>query len=160
MSTESQAEYESRGEARESQMKPRTAQLGARKNPDSPRDHGLRLAVNSSSRSDPRTRDSQVGGSFPPVLSTGEELNLSPEDAANGTTEGETRREGQLLTVQEVADLLRVPVSWVYGHARKRCIDRIPGFRLGKYWRFTNEDVTAWLAAKHTKDYHDARESQ
>ncbi|MHB8755109.1 MAG: helix-turn-helix domain-containing protein [Candidatus Acidiferrales bacterium] len=126
-------------------MKPRTAQLGARKNPDSPRVHGLRLTVNSSSRSDPQTRDSQAGGSFPPVPSTSEELNLSPEDAANGTTEGETRREGQLLTVQEVANLLRVPVSWVYGHTRKRSRERIPGYRVGKYWRFSAVEVMSWL---------------
>jgi excisionase family DNA binding protein len=41
-----------------------------------------------------------------------------------------------LLTVEEVAELLKVPVSWVYEHTRKRGLDRIPGFRLGKYWRF------------------------
>jgi len=145
MSTDSQAEYESKGELRESQMKPRTAQPGARKNPDSPRVHGLRLSANSSSTSDTQTRDSQAGGSFPPVLSTSEEMNLSPEYAANGTTEGETRREGQLLTVQEVANLLRVPVSWVYGHTRKRSRERIPGYRVGKYWRFSAVEVMSWL---------------
>ena len=145
MSTDSQVEYESKGEVRESQMKPRTAQLVARKNPDSPRDHGLRLAVNSSSRSAPQTRNSEKGGSLPPVPSTSEELNVSPEDVANGTTEGETRWEGQLLTVQEVADLLRVPVSWVYGHTRKRSRERIPGYRVGKYWRFSADEVMSWL---------------
>ena len=113
-------------------MKHRTTQPGARKNPDSPRVHGLRLAVNPSSTSDTQTRDSQAGGSFPPVPSTSEKLNLSPEDAVNGTTEGENREEGHLLTVQEVADLLRVPVSWVYGHTRKRSRERIPGYRVGK----------------------------
>jgi excisionase family DNA binding protein len=144
MSTESQAEYESRGELRKSQMKPRTAQLGARKNPDSPRVHGLRLSENSSSTSVTQIQDSEVGGSSP-VFSTSEEVNLLPEDAANGTTEGETRREGQLLTVQEVADLLRVPVSWVYGHTRKRSRERIPGYRVGKYWRFSVDEVMSWL---------------
>jgi excisionase family DNA binding protein len=144
MSTESQAEYESKGEARESQMKPRTAQLGARKNPDSPRVHGLRLAANSSSTSVTQIQDSEVDGSSA-VSSTSEEVNLWPEDAANGTTERETRREGQLLTVQEVADLLRVPVSWVYGHTRKRSRERIPGYRVGKYWRFSADEVMLWL---------------
>jgi excisionase family DNA binding protein len=126
-------------------MKLCNTQSGARKNPDSPRVHGLRLSANSSSTSVTQTRNSEVGGSSPPVPSTSEELNLSPEDAANGTTEGETREEGQLLTVQEVADLLRVPVSWVYGHTRKRSRERIPGYRVGKYWRFSADEVMSWL---------------
>ena len=50
-----------------------------------------------------------------------------------------------LLTVEEVSELLCVPVSWVYERTRKRGQDRIPGFRLGKYWRFREEDVIAWL---------------
>lgn len=50
-----------------------------------------------------------------------------------------------LLTVEEVADLLRVPLSWVYERTRKHGVDRIPGFRLGKYWRFREADVLAWL---------------
>ena len=126
-------------------MKPRTTQLGARKNPDSPRVHGLRLAADSSSTRDTQTSEIQSSGSLWPVPSATEELNLSPEDAANRTTEGETRREGQLLTVQEVADLLRVPVSWVYGHTRKRSRERIPGYRVGKYWRFSADEVMSWL---------------
>jgi excisionase family DNA binding protein len=51
----------------------------------------------------------------------------------------------QLLTIEEVAELLHVPVSWVYGKTRRRTMDRIPGFRLGKYWRFREADVLAWI---------------
>jgi excisionase family DNA binding protein len=50
-----------------------------------------------------------------------------------------------LFTIEDVAELLKVPVSWVYGHTRGRSVDRIPGFRLGKYWRFREADVLAWL---------------
>jgi excisionase family DNA binding protein len=50
-----------------------------------------------------------------------------------------------LLTVEEVAELLRVPVSWVYDRTRSRGVNRIPGFRLGKYWRFQEAEVVAWL---------------
>jgi excisionase family DNA binding protein len=50
-----------------------------------------------------------------------------------------------LLTIKEVAELLRVPVSWVYGRTRRRSIDRIPGFRIGKYWRFQESEVLAWV---------------
>jgi excisionase family DNA binding protein len=52
---------------------------------------------------------------------------------------------GCLLTVEEVAELLQVPVSWVYERTRRRNVNRIPGFRLGKYWRFRSEDVLAWI---------------
>jgi excisionase family DNA binding protein len=54
--------------------------------------------------------------------------------------------DGQLLTIREVAALLRVPVSWVYGHLRQRSGDRMPAYRLGKYWRFRAEEVLAWVA--------------
>ena len=50
-----------------------------------------------------------------------------------------------LLTVEEVAHLLHVPVSWVYGRTRKRSLERLPGYRLGKYWRFREEDIAAWV---------------
>ncbi|MGA8088531.1 MAG: ankyrin repeat domain-containing protein, partial [Terracidiphilus sp.] len=57
----------------------------------------------------------------------------------------------ELLTVQETAKLLKVPVSWVYGHTRKRSIDRLPGYRLGKYWRFRADEVIAWVQ-RHGRD--------
>jgi excisionase family DNA binding protein len=50
-----------------------------------------------------------------------------------------------LLTIKEVAELLRVPVSWVYGRTRRRSIDRIPGFRIGGSWRFQESEVLAWV---------------
>ena len=50
-----------------------------------------------------------------------------------------------LLTVEDVAELLRVPVSWVYERTRLRGVDRLPGFRLGKYWRFREAEVISWL---------------
>lgn len=52
----------------------------------------------------------------------------------------------ELMTVQQVAELLQVPVSWVYGRLRKRSLEKLPGYRLGKYWRFDKEEVLAWLA--------------
>ncbi len=52
---------------------------------------------------------------------------------------------GRLLTVEEVAEMLRVPKSWVYERTRQRSLGRIPGFRLGKSWRFREADVLEWL---------------
>lgn len=57
----------------------------------------------------------------------------------------ETRMNDALLTVDEVAELLRVPLSWVYDRTRKRGVERIPGFRLGKYWRFRKTDILVWI---------------
>ena len=50
-----------------------------------------------------------------------------------------------LLTVAEVAELLRVPVGWVYGRARRRSIDRLPHLKLGKYLRFSESEIANWL---------------
>jgi excisionase family DNA binding protein len=57
-----------------------------------------------------------------------------------------TQLKCELMTVQQVAELLQVPVSWVYGRLRKRSLEKLPGYRLGKYWRFDKKEVLAWLA--------------
>jgi excisionase family DNA binding protein len=48
----------------------------------------------------------------------------------------------RLLVAAEVADLLQVPESWVRQEAR---VNRIPHLRLGRYVRFDEEAVLAWL---------------
>ena len=58
-----------------------------------------------------------------------------------------------MLTIHELADLFHVPTSWVYAHTRERCANRIPGIRLGKYWRFDKADVEAWIDANRRKSY-------
>ena len=61
-----------------------------------------------------------------------------------------------LLSVEEVAALLKVPLSWVYDRTRLRTKERIPGFRLGKYWRFREADVLAWLERQRSGGRTDA----
>lgn len=46
------------------------------------------------------------------------------------------------LTVQEAADLLRVPVSWLYERTRT---NSIPHVKLGKYVRFDRDELAAWI---------------
>jgi len=58
---------------------------------------------------------------------------------------GDVRTHAVLLTIEEVAEMLSVPISWVYERTRRRSGNRIPGFRLGKYWRFREADVLAWI---------------
>jgi excisionase family DNA binding protein len=66
--------------------------------------------------------------------STGEEFNLPP--SRDGAT---------LLTVQEVSEMLKVPVSWVYEHTRERGAKRLPHLKLGKYIRFEEHAVREFL---------------
>ncbi len=61
-----------------------------------------------------------------------------------------TPLKSELLTVHQVAELLQVPVSWVYGRLRKRSQERLPGYRLGKYWRFDREEILAWVTRHQT----------
>ncbi len=56
----------------------------------------------------------------------------------------------RLLTVEELGERLNLPASWIYAHTRKRSGDPIPGFRLGKYWRFREEEVLQWLERHKT----------
>ena len=51
----------------------------------------------------------------------------------------------ELLTVAEVAELLKVPVSWVYERTRRSGVERIPHLKLGKYLRFHACEVREWL---------------
>ena len=56
----------------------------------------------------------------------------------------------QLLTVSEIAQTLKVPISWVYERTRRRGYERIPHFKLGKYLRFEITTVSEWL--NHMKE--------
>jgi excisionase family DNA binding protein len=46
------------------------------------------------------------------------------------------------LTIQEAADFLRVPVSWLYERTRT---NSVPHVKLGKYVRFDRDELTAWV---------------
>ncbi|MGH9745208.1 MAG: helix-turn-helix domain-containing protein [Candidatus Acidiferrales bacterium] len=54
----------------------------------------------------------------------------------------------QLLTINEVAAILSVNASWVYKHLNSKDSDRLPGIRVGKYWRFRAADLRAWIEAR------------
>lgn len=57
----------------------------------------------------------------------------------------------ELLTVDEVAALLKVSRSWVYEHTRARGTprsERLPHIKVGKYVRFEPRAVRAFLERK------------
>ncbi|MFZ0333782.1 MAG: helix-turn-helix domain-containing protein [Candidatus Acidiferrales bacterium] len=58
---------------------------------------------------------------------------------------GETRGPEGILTPQELADRLKVPVSWIYEKTRSRSRDPLPVIRLGRYMRFDWLDVAEWI---------------
>ena len=60
----------------------------------------------------------------------------------------------ELMTVAEVAALLKVSKSWVYEHTRARGTpraDRLPHIKLGKYVRFERRQVSAFLERRMTR---------
>lgn len=50
-----------------------------------------------------------------------------------------------LLTVHEVAQLLRVPVTWVYERTRRRGLEALPHLKIGKYLRFRLSDIERYV---------------
>ena len=59
----------------------------------------------------------------------------------------------RLLTVHEVAELLRVAVSWVYEHTRPGCSNPLPHVKIGKYLRFFPADIFVYLSAMRAPNH-------
>jgi excisionase family DNA binding protein len=53
-----------------------------------------------------------------------------------------TMADSAVLTVREVADLLKVDVKTVYRLARG---NQLPGFKVAGTWRFKNVDLDQWI---------------
>src|SRR5262245_11785021 len=75
-------------------------------------------------------------------------LAVLPNGAEVGNPEGECT-DGRgcqgLLDASAVAELLQLPVNWVYAEARA---GRLPHVRLGRYVRFRRESVVEWVAGQ------------
>jgi len=54
----------------------------------------------------------------------------------------------KLLNVQELAEKLNVPVSWIYDRTRNGSMDHIPHYKIGKYLRFAEDEVIDYLRIK------------
>ena len=54
----------------------------------------------------------------------------------------------QLLTVEDLAALLKVSRSWIYQQTRSRGSGGLPYIKLGKYLRFDEAAVRHWLSRK------------
>ncbi len=133
-------------------MKPRPTQFGVRENTASSRQHAWRLAVNPLVEEQPIGFGSAQADAQPP---SDPRIVESFSDGASGATRVERRESNRLLTVEEVSSLLHVPVSWVYGRMRKRSLERLPAYRLGKYWRFCEDEIHAWVR-RQSRGHHAA----
>ena len=127
-------------------MNRRPIQFGVRENTASSRQHASRSAVHPG----PDEFSCRGEGEIQASVTNNDRPCTGYEDAQYAATRPaatakERRDENSLLTVQEVAELLQVPVSWVYERVRNRSLARLPGYRLGKYWRFREAEVLMWV---------------
>lgn len=51
-----------------------------------------------------------------------------------------------ILTVEEVAEYLKLAKKTVYKLATE---ERIPAFRIGKFWRFKRTEIETWIQKNH-----------
>jgi excisionase family DNA binding protein len=125
----------------------RQPQSRMRKNPASLRQHGSRFAPQSSPlQFESPSRDvHESEPTAPNVSPTSERFDPALTGISTEATGGDAREKSHLLTVKEVAELLHVPVSWVYERTRRRGSDQLPHLKLGKYVRFEEEVVAEFI---------------
>ena len=135
----------------------RPLQFGMRENPASDRRHGSRLAASTLSGShfigEKNAQANPAHAVASPLLD--QALSSAHGAQPRAATVEKSGTNSKLLTVHEVADLLRVPVSWVYGRTRKRSLERLPGYRVGKYWRFREDEIHDWVK-RQCRESHSA----
>jgi excisionase family DNA binding protein len=56
-----------------------------------------------------------------------------------------------LMTMDEMAERLKVPKSWLYSRTRETGKDAIPRVMVGKYIRFIESDVLDWLRERNER---------
>lgn len=52
------------------------------------------------------------------------------------------KKAASIMTIEEVADYLKIPKSTVYKLAQE---GRIPRQKVGRHWRFRKETIDMWL---------------
>jgi len=56
--------------------------------------------------------------------------------------------DADFMTADEVAEYFRLPLSTVYKLVQD-C--RIPGFKVGKHWRFRRETIQKWIVDQESR---------
>jgi hypothetical protein len=128
-------------------MNRRSTQFDVRENTASSRQHASRFAVDTHSKAiciedQSLQRQKSSFQDDPPGTNGQDPLHAASQSAA---TVEERGGESTLLTVHEVADLLQVPVSWVYERTRRHGAEQLPHFKLGKYLRFEARTLVEFI---------------
>lgn len=76
-------------------------------------------------------------------------MSTSPKLATVPTSQARLEP-GDILTPQELAKRLKVPVSWIYKQTARRGPDSIPVLRCGIYLRFSWPEVCAWMRTNNS----------
>jgi len=61
--------------------------------------------------------------------------------------------EGEILTIKQVADYLKVTERTIY---RLAAAKKIPAFKVGGTWRFSRADIDRWIAQQSSVDQGDS----
>lgn len=71
-------------------------------------------------------------------------------DEKNRRAGAESSASRPMMTLQEVANYLRVTRSTIHRLLKR---NQIPGFRIGRHWRFNVEEIDKWCSSRvSTKD--------
>ena len=57
--------------------------------------------------------------------------------------------EGEILTIKQVAEYLKVTERTIY---RLAAVKKIPAFKVGGTWRFSRADIDRWIAQQSSVD--------
>ncbi len=60
--------------------------------------------------------------------------------------------EGEILTIKQVADYLKVTERTIY---RLAAAKKIPAFKVGGTWRFSRADIDSWIKQQSSVDLGD-----
>ncbi|MGA8056739.1 MAG: helix-turn-helix domain-containing protein [Candidatus Binataceae bacterium] len=71
-------------------------------------------------------------------------------DEKNRPADAEMPASRRMMTLQEIADYLRVTRSTIHRLLKR---NQIPAFRIGRHWRFNVEEIDNWCSSRAlTKD--------
>lgn len=59
----------------------------------------------------------------------------------------------EFWTAEEVSNYLRIPQSTIYKLAQDKIL---PGFKVGKHWRFRRDAILKWIQEKEDKSIFSA----
>ncbi|GAP40939.1 helix-turn-helix domain-containing protein [Flexilinea flocculi] len=63
----------------------------------------------------------------------------------------------EFWTAEEVSGYLRIPQSTIYKLAQDKVL---PGFKVGKHWRFRREAILKWIDDSENKNVHQHQATQ